>query len=266
MNRLSLQLPRLIKPFIETTSQPILFIIGIVLFNLISNALYDWIKIRISAPIMILLLILAVFILIILLIYLVNRWFRRRIVVTEIQPRRGLVVLVSQGQLAKIPAKAAIKYHFRGENDERDAPTLERCWLVTSGEPDVEPIQPSPGGSPSQSAWKNAHDLESEYKAHLQEISIVEVNPEDPQDVFQKIEQIYKHIRAIGMAPREVVADLTGGTKVMTSGMALFCALAGNDLEYLKPRGFFPDGRADPNKGSTPIRIDLAYMLNLERE
>lgn len=99
------------------------------------------------------------------------------------------------------------------------------------------------------------------YRDKLEKIHIQEVDEYDPQKVFEAIELVYKEVKVLGLKPREMVADITGGTKPMTAGMVLACTPADRHVEYLKPNRTFPDGRADPSGGFTPKLIDLEFFL-----
>jgi hypothetical protein len=233
-----------IRPFLEPTSVPLLFIIGVILLNLTSNAAYDWAKTWLVTPHIVILCALCALLLLVVIYALVRR-FKRRLTVRDISPRRGLVVLVSQGRLADIPATAAMNFH---------SPALEHCWLITS----PEPLKPPP--EPSQSAWKNASELKAKYHGKVKTYVKV-IDPEDPQSIFQAVEQVYAQAKHLDLSSKEIVADFTGGTKMMTAGMVLACTPDDRDVQYMKPLRFTPDGRADHIFGAEPRWVDLNFFL-----
>jgi hypothetical protein len=233
-----------LRPFLEPTSVPLLFISFVVLLNLISNALYDWTKSWIGTPFKVIFYTVCLIVLLVVMFELVRR-FKLRLTVRGISPRRGLVVLVSQGRSEDIPAMAAIKYHL---------PALEHCWLITS----TEPANPPP--PPSQSAWKNAGTLRVLYEGQVK-THIKVIDPEDPQSIFQAVEQVYSEAKLFGLSSNEIVADFTGGTKMMTAGMVLACTPADRDVQYMKPLALSPDGRVDLAAGSEPRWVDLNFFL-----
>ncbi|MEK6320457.1 MAG: hypothetical protein AABN33_02115 [Acidobacteriota bacterium] len=152
----------------------------------------------------------------------------------NIAPRRGLIVLVSQGKVEASPAAAAIKYHLLA---------LDHCWLITSTEAQTQ-LEP-----PFQSSWKNAGLLKAQCQDHAR-VHIKVIDPEDPQSIFQSVEQVYAEAKSYGLTSKDVVADFTGGAKMMTAGMVLACTPADRDVQYMKPLAFLPDGQPDRSAGS----------------
>jgi hypothetical protein len=203
--------------------------------------------------------------------YSVFLWIRQRIrtrlVISNIIPRRGLIVLVSQGRLDDIPATAAIRYHYLGEKNERSEPVLAHCWLVTSRRAPQEPdVHLSTMSNESvTSAWKNAQTLKEQYEG-LVEMYSRSIDPEDPENIFQVIEEIYTEAKQLNLKSADLVADFTGGTKMMTVGMVLACTPEDRDLEYMRPRRFLGDGRVDPSAGSDPKLVDLNFFLKSSTE
>jgi hypothetical protein len=91
------------------------------------------------------------------------------------------------------------------------------------------------------------------------------LSPEDadnPEAVHSLVDQIYVEAAGtFGLAEGEVVADYTGGTKSMTSGMVLACTSPSRPLQFMKPRQYTDDGRAEPQAGSDPVAIDIRFEL-----
>ena len=133
-------------------------------------------------------------------------------------------------------------------------PALEHCWLITSTEPKTPP-------DPSfLSAWKNAGLLKAKYQDRAR-VHINVIDPEDPQSIFQSVEQVYAEAKSFGLHSKDVVADFTGGTKMMTAGMVLACTPADRDVQYMKPMAFLTDGQPDRSAGSGPRWVDLNFFL-----
>jgi hypothetical protein len=84
--------------------------------------------------------------------------------------------------------------------------------------------------------------------------------------VFELVQQIYKEAEALGIPRSEIIADYTGGTKSMTAGLILACTEQDRDLQYMKPRRYTTDGRADPAAGSDPISVDTNFFLEFAQE
>jgi hypothetical protein len=80
--------------------------------------------------------------------------------------------------------------------------------------------------------------------------------------VHRLVDAIYTEAMEVhGLKEEEVVADYTGGTKSMTSGMVLACASPRRPLHFMKPRQYAKDGRADSEAGSDPVAIDIRFEL-----
>jgi len=254
-----------LRPILDSKAVPLLFIIAVVLLNLLSNALYEGAKNRLSRPSLVAGA--AVLLLVMIVVgYTVFHWIRKRfrpqLAIADIAPRRGLIVLVSQGHLDDIPATAAIRYHFRGEKNELTEPVLTHCWLVTSQRPPKEPelISQGPSNESVPSAWNNAQALKERYEGEV-DMYIRTIDPENPENIFQVIEQIYAEAKQLSFEQENLVADFTGGTKMMSVGMVLACTPEDRDLEYMRPRRFLKGGHPDPNAGSDPKLVDLNFFL-----
>ena len=242
-----------LRPFLEPGTAPLLFVVGLILLNIISNAIYELFKDEFDAPIRILLIAAGLLALFLIAYALVRRIFKPELTVTDLEPRRGLIALVSQGRLSDIPVSASISFH---------EPALTHCWLITSKQPPAEPeLPPGSSGEPFQSAWKNTQDLKVQLQGKVKLIQDVEIDPENPKEIFSAIDGIYSLARRAGLHSDDIVADITGGTKTMSISMVLACTPAGRAVEYMKPRRFLPDGRADPKAGSDPKLVDLSFLI-----
>jgi len=134
-----------------------------------------------------------------------------------VAPRRGLIWLLSPGSVDH-PA-LAIGHHYG-----RDAPhTLAHCWLImTRGDQRIEEAR---------------HALGERLEAMGIGVTLhaVEVPRPDVESTYQAVDRIYQEELADkGLSPEEVIADITGGLKPMTTGMALACLLRDLDLEYVE--------------------------------
>lgn len=157
---------------------------------------------------------------------------------------RGLIVLASEGRGIGSAAEGAIQYHLATYK-------LKRCWIVTGG----------PGSEASATeiiqelAGKN---VASELFIRVP-LDLAEAN--DPVAVYLRIDDVYRQASHEGLAEDEVMADYTGGTKSMTAGMVLACTSPRRHLQFMKPRLYKSDGRADSDAGSDPVAIDTRFEL-----
>lgn len=247
------------------------FVAGIFLFALLGNAIYDVALSYLGSPLTIgLLAILAL-----LLVLLANegrkRLWRRKLVNVGLQPRRGLIVLVSWGVLRGGATKSAIEYHYRGRGDkERPTGTLQQCWLITSPEEEKEksqsedkPVQVPPDDPVS--AWANANYLAQKYTG-LIETHIVQVDPNDPIDVYEKVENALQEAQRRGLGRSDVAVNFKGGTKEMSVGMVLAATNMGYSVETTLPSEKDADGYRKSGSVSEPVLLDLRPVLQTEVE
>jgi hypothetical protein len=258
----------LLNPVLIPSIAPWLFLIGLVLFAVLGNSVYELLKLLFPSPLAIgIITIIAISALLV--IYRILRRYWRPTLDSSLSmhPRRGLVVLVSPGKLEDSAALGAIRYHFRGERDERGLPTLEHCWLVTSPEepPAKEDVLLDSKTTRAFTAWSNADSLRAMYAGQA-EMHLVEVDPNDPEDVYEKVATALREAERRGLLGTEVVVDCTGGTKLMTVGMALAATTMGRSLQYMKPRAYDAQGRAKPVEGADPLIMDLQYVFGNENE
>lgn len=143
----------------------------------------------------------------------------------------GMIWLLSLGR-PDLPC-FAIRYHYATESAAR----LRHCWVLIT--PDVKAA--------------NAFDL---LKTRIDELGYdvqlhpVELASDTANVTYQAIESIYTDLARkpeIDLAPRDIVSDMTGGTKQLTAGMVMACLLHEWPLEYIvserdKATGWFIDG------------------------
>jgi len=255
----------LLSPVLTPSISPWLFVAGIILFAVLGNAVYALVENWLETPLAILLFSIVVLGLLLLLFQAVRRYLRPTLDANlNTHPRRGLVALVSHGKLEESAALAAIRYHYRGEKDERPSPTLRHCWLITS------PYEtPRPGAQPPrpgyQTAWQNANDLKAMFAGQI-DMHVVEIDPNNAEDVYEKVAMALRAAERLRLPRSEVTADYTGGNKPMSAGMALAAATLGFGLEYMDARQHDEQGRAVPSGGSDPVTLDLQYVIGRESE
>jgi hypothetical protein len=150
--------------------------------------------------------------------------------------RRGLVVLVSSSKAA---APDAIEYHLGGE-------TLRVLWLIASPE-----------------TLAVAGELAGRYRDRITAIRWGEdyvVDADRVEDTYRLVQRIFEeeapHRK---LAPQEIIADITGGMKPMTAGVALACLAHNRDMQYMvSVRGENGEPRRDVPP--EPIKIDTRFM------
>ncbi len=257
----------LIDPLLTPSRAPWVFMLGIVLFSLLANAIYDWLFARVGSPLTIGL----VAALSIVVLALVTEWYRRRLrrtlVSVALQPRRGLVVLVSQGTLREGATESAIHYHYRGKNDEeRPAGALRYCWLLTS------PSEPVRGNGPEAepplgrvSAWANATYLVEKYAGRI-EMHVVQIDPNDPVDVYHKVENVLREAEDKGLGRNDLAVNFKGGTKEMSVGMVLAATTHGYSVETTLPGERDADGYRKAGSPSEVIMLDLRPILQSDTD
>lgn len=134
-----------------------------------------------------------------------------------VPPRRGLIWLLSPGSVDH-PA-FAIAHHYGREEPH----ALEHCWLImTRGDRRIEEAR--------QALEERLEALGIQVQLHP-----VEVPRPDVESTYRAVDRVYQEgLAEVGLSPEQVVADITGGLKPMTTGMALACLLRDLDLEYVE--------------------------------
>jgi hypothetical protein len=123
----------------------------------------------------------------------------------------GLVALVGPGRAGADPMKqaaaVALEHHL---TDKGPGEPLQVAWLVTS--------RGERGGVAAAEAYCNRYADRCEM--HVRTVA----DPFDLQETYAVVRRIYREeVPAKGLRPEQVVADLTGGTGMMTAGVALAC-------------------------------------------
>ncbi|MDY6877937.1 MAG: hypothetical protein SWK90_17280 [Chloroflexota bacterium] len=156
----------------------------------------------------------------------------------EQRPTRfpGLIVLIGPGKEGADPQSLshnpAIEYHLSRE--EAGGEPLRACWLIaTAGEKGSVPV---------------AMEVQQRYGGRCEVIIETLKDAFDLEETYQLIQRIYVQ-RAVekGLAPDQIIADFTGGTKPMSAGMVLACR------EECWPMQYMTGGRKDI--ASVPIFV-----------
>ena len=139
----------------------------------------------------------------------VGTWRNRRPIaslIDRIDPpkSRGLVFLYTREETLR----KAIDYH---------RPVLAYVWLLATPERHVEAAQVVSGLPEGVSG--SLVPLKDLY---------------DSQDCYRAVTHIYRHeVPRLGLSPKEVIADITGGTKPMTMGMVAACLEGNYPVEHV---------------------------------
>ncbi len=262
------RLNSIIDPFLTPSRARWVFILGIILFAMLGNAIYDLAFATLGSPLTILGITLLAFVVVPLINALLKRLGRRSLVTLGVQQRRGLVVPVSIGVLQGGATQAAIEYHYRGKDDnERPTGTLQYCWLLTSPDtPRKDPDKPVPLPPEGQaSAWANAVYLRDKYTG-LINIQIVQIDPNDPKNIFEKVEGILQEARRRGLGQNEVAVNFKPGTKETSVGMVLAATTLGYSVETTLPSQRDADGYRLAGSTSELVTFDLRPILHVEAE
>jgi hypothetical protein len=106
-------------------------------------------------------------------------------------------------------------------------------------------------------------DLQEEFKDKIGDVrrgSSYVVDPDQVKDTYELVIQI-ANIEApqAGLTDQDLIADITGGQKPMTAGMALACLAKNIDIQYMKGKR---DERGEPDRAvpPEPIKIDITFI------
>lgn len=229
---------RILSFFDPSRSIP-LFIVGTAALSLVLTAAYDYANapgawqggywLALGALALVLLILLA---------GAVRRGTAGRVGIREEQQpgkRAGLVVLLGPTEAS---APAAIEYHL---------PALQHCWLIATPQ-----------------ALKTAAALAERYHTRIRHVHWGEprylVDPDQIQSTYNLVVRIFdEEAVAAGLETGAVIADITGGMKPMTAGMALACLARNREMQYMKaPRD--PSGQIVEGAEPVPIRIDATFV------
>jgi len=157
---------------------------------------------------------------------------------TTIEPHAGLIWIMSPNK-TDAPL-LAIQHH---------GTKLKHIWVIL-----VE------GDESTKATFDLLKDqIENEHSALP--IEPFYITGQDVEASFAGIEQIYQHhVPAAHLNPQDVVADITGGLKTMTAGVALACAMHSFPMEYLaSERDPYGNVRSGTQR---PIHLNIDFQQN----
>ncbi len=148
-------------------------------------------------------------------------------------PHRGLVWLLGPGSVEH--ALHTIRHHAGGLADGQ----VLHCWLVMQR-----------GNAAVQIASNTLASQVAENKLAAR-LEPVLVDRPDVESTYQAVRHVFEQkAPAEGLSERDVVADITGGTKPMTTGMVLASLDGARDLEYVESQR---DDAGDPIPGTLHV-------------
>jgi hypothetical protein len=175
-----------------------------------------------------------------------NRRFQRIGITKQVTRAQALIVFVSKGA-GRSSARDAAFYHAEGE-------VLRHLWLLTSSEAEEE------------AAWVRGQ-VGARYPAVTVYPTVCLPDVYSIPDAKEEVERIRKAILRKELDDREVMCDFTGMTKHMSAGMIFACAPKEARLQFMHPKRFLADGRADPEAGaSEPVEVEIAYQIEEDDE
>jgi len=147
------------------------------------------------------------------------------------------------------PQIAAIRYHLQGGG-------LRDCWLITT-----------PGGEAGDGPLGSAAtvDVVEAFVRRLPGGQAVSFHtgaayaaaPMAYDAIYQIVDRVF---RAAPYRPSHVIADITGGTKLMTLGITLACLSPGRKMEYMSGDRDWK-GEPVPEGELTPVLVDVGAVL-----
>ena len=148
------------------------------------------------------------------------------------RPRRGLILLAGP---AKASNPAGLDHHLS---------SLTHCWILATPE-----------------SAETAAALFGEYGRQVE----IRFGPDYIVDA-EEFEPAYAITRRIlrqeapeaGLGPTDIIADITGGTKPMTAGMAMACIACKTPMQYIKAQRD-ASGKVIWDDG-VPIQVDASFI------
>ena len=157
----------------------------------------------------------------------------------SVPPRQqmGLIVMADANGDA---LRSAIEYCL---------PSLKHCWLLAS-----------------RDTVATAQALVAQYQGQVPNFYYGElgylVDPDQIQATYDTVVRIFDtEAPAAGLQPHDIVADISGGSKAMTAGVALACLARDRDMQFLKAARD-GNGRILPNAPLEPMRVDTTFFLS----
>lgn len=85
------------------------------------------------------------------------------------------------------------------------------------------------------------------------------VEPEHIQSTYAVMQTILEDAHKASLADTDLIADITGGQKPMTVGLALACSAGNVQMQYMKIKRT-PVGEAQTDIRPVAIRIDASFV------
>ena len=140
-------------------------------------------------------------------------------------PERKQVLILLVSKFAS--AEYAIRYHMEEAAPHRQ---LKQIFLIHSSE-EAGGFFGNSSKPVAEAVAKMVQELSSVLGIRPPEVKImVGVSPADAQDTFERVNRVY---RESGFEAKDIIADFTGGTKPMTTGMIMACLPPKRELEYV---------------------------------
>ena len=161
-------------------------------------------------------------------------------------PHKGLIWLFGPGPFDHL--LFALRHHVRGGGGAH-------CWLVMQNIPAIV-------------AARNALSqrlIEEGLPTQLHEVYIERLEVEDTSEAVRTI--LERRSAEVGLAPEDVIADITGGTKPLTAGMVLAALTAQSptgevELEYIESDH---DDQGGPIPGTQHVvLVDIRFRISRE--
>jgi hypothetical protein len=150
--------------------------------------------------------------------------------------RKGLILVASTNPGG--PEPNTINYHVGEQNH------LEYLWIISTEESGLR-----------------AAKLAQEYSDKVKNIyhgSNYLVDGYQATAAYSRVIQAINEARKAGLSKDDLIADITGGTKPITTGMSIACLAQEIDMEYLVSVRD-GDGNVVNESSSAPIVIDTTY-------
>ncbi len=199
----------------------------------------------------------------------ISEWSANLYTPTTVKPQRlkatlpGLIVVASKSKPGtKSAAQAAIEHHWLNGNGN-----LQHCWIICGGRELLDFARQIL----EQLGFRCLNQQAIEYemkdidnpnrilKVSLRTIKADSVD--DPNATFTLVNKIYAEAKNEGIEELNIIADYTGGTKSMTSGMILACATPQRRLQFMKPGGYLENGYADHTKDAIATEVQVAFKI-----
>jgi hypothetical protein len=154
-------------------------------------------------------------------------------------PHKGLIVLVSPGNL-DVPLQS-VQHH---------AQVLQHCWLIAS----------HGGGQDCLASQRTAAELAEQIRLRWPQVQVhhgsdYQADPDDVVSAWKLVDQVYAAASQLDLAATDILADITGGLKPMTAGMALACLAPERDMQYMKT---VRDENGEPQRGAPLIAVQIS--------